>query len=154
MQQLQTKGQVISSSVAQLRPNMTAIAGNRPPTIINGQPRITPHHILTNKNLTIQEQQMLQKQLAQHGRIVVASSGQITPGMRTAIQGPIHGVASLANHKGFLTKPHMGASPAMLVASVNTAKEKPRNTYYSSAVGCVLFYILYLFIMSLLYPVC
>lgn len=80
---------------------------------------------------------MLQKQIAQHGRIVVASTGQVTPGMRTAIQPPIHGVASLAANKGFI-KPQIGATPGMLVASVNASKEKPRNTYYSSAVGYVL----------------
>ena len=137
MQQMASKGQqpqvIAASSAAPLRPNMTAIAGNRPTTIINGQSRITPHHILTNKNLTIQEQQILSKQIAQQGRIVV-STGQVTPGMRTAIQPPIHGIAGLTtNHKGFLTKPQMGAHPEILGAG----KDKPRNTGYSSAVGYV-----------------
>ena len=88
----------------------------------------------------------MQKQLAQHGRIVVASSGGLTvPGIRPGIQGPLQGgVASLAGgggSKGLVNKGNMGgaATPAMLMGAANTAnssaKDKPRNTYYSSAVG-------------------
>ena len=140
-----TQSSVAPTATPPLRSTITTLTGGpRPPgsSMINGVTgaRI-PHHILANKNLTPQEQQALQKQLAQHGRIVVASSGGVTMpgGIRPAFQGSITGgvnnQAGSAGGKGPMGKGNMGAAaPGMLMNAAN-AKDKPRNTYYSSAVG-------------------
>lgn len=95
-------------------------------TSANNLPHITPQQLIANKNLSAQEQLMLQKQLAQHGRIVVASAGQATPGMKTFLPGAMHNQA--ASRMGMNKQ-----IPGM--AAAGAPKEKPRNTQYSSAVG-------------------
>ena len=123
---------------AMLRANMPSIANQHATILTSGQSHITPQQLLMAKNLTPHEQQMLQKQLAQHGRIVVASSGQVTPGMKTIVQGPIHGPA--VGGGKVMHKQNILLSPAMTLAAANAAKEKPRNTHYSSAVGYLFIY--------------
>ena len=70
-------------------------------------------------------QHILQKHMPD-GKVVVASSGQPTPGMKTMLPAQHHGVAP--GGKAIM-------KPSLANAQMANAKEKNRNTHYSSAVG-------------------
>ena len=113
----QTRPQQVKSSTPPV-PNATHPAG-----LVAGFPRgVSPHIIMSGKP----DPQLLQKQI-QQGKIIIATSGQPTPGMKTTLQAHPHAVAPGG-------KP--GLSNVPNVASMaNSAKEKTRSTHYSSAVG-------------------
>ena len=106
-----------------LRPNIPDMKNLQLSSIISGGQAVSPQQFILGKNLTLQEQQMLQKQLLQHGRIFIASSGQVTPGIRTIINQTSQPAANNMMNRQM-------ASPLVV-----TGREKPRNTHYSSAIG-------------------
>ncbi|XP_065676167.1 transcription initiation factor TFIID subunit 4-like [Hydra vulgaris] len=106
-----------------LRPNVPDMKNLQLSSIISGGQAVAPQQFILGKNLTLQEQQMLQKQLLQHGRILIASSGQVTPGIRTIINQTTQPTAN-----GMMNRQMM--SPLVVAG-----REKPRNTHYSSAIG-------------------
>ena len=94
-----------------------------PAGLVAGFPRgVSPHIIMSGKP----DPQLLQKQI-QQGKIIIATSGQPTPGMKTTLQAHPHPVASGG-------KPGLANAPSV-ASMTNNAKEKTRSTHYSSAVG-------------------
>lgn len=133
MHQVTTKSQVpitavpaasISIATSRVRPNIPA----QIPNAIMGQLHPTPSHQNIRKGLTIPDQ-MLQKHMLQ-GRII-ATSGQVTPGMNTLIAGVQQRGANVANIRGPALKQGVIGQPAS-----SAHKEKQKSTsFYSSASG-------------------
>jgi len=110
----------ISRNVQAVHPNHAAALA-----VANMHQRgISPQLLIGNAS----QQQMMQKQIAQQGRIIIASSGQVTPGMKTTLPSAHHGVAG----KIFM-KPNAVNSMGVILGGAKD--NKPRNSHYSSAIG-------------------